>query len=76
MPLQGSIIPFPRTNSEKDQNNDPRNSIESRYISKEIYLKKIRGSAEILVKKRYILDEDIEGIIKGASEKWDAIQLL
>lgn len=76
LPLQGSIIPFPRTNSEKDQNNDPRNSIESRYISKEIYLKKIRVSAENLVKKRYILDEDIEGIIKGASKKWDAIQLL
>jgi hypothetical protein len=74
LPLQGSIIPFPRTNSEKEQNNDPRNSIESRYASKEDYLQKIRISAEFLAKGRYILHEDVGNIIKGASEKWDAIQ--
>ena len=74
MPLQGSVIPFPRTETEKEQDGDPRDSIEKRYSSKDDYLTKIRGSAESLAAERYILHEDIEGIVNGASERWEAIQ--
>ena len=74
MPLQGSVIPFPRTETEKEQDGDPRDSIEKRYISKDDYLTKIRASAESLASEKYILSEDIEGIVNGAGERWEAIQ--
>ena len=74
MPLQGSIIPFPRTELEKTHDYDPRDSIEIRYSSKDEYLQKIQIAADFLVKERYILPEDIENVVDGASQRWDAIQ--
>ena len=74
MPLQGAVIPFPRTETEKEQDGDPRDSIEKRYLSKDDYLTKIRASAESLASEKYILSEDIEGIVNGAGERWEAIQ--
>jgi hypothetical protein len=74
MPLQGSVIPFPRTELEKAHDYDPRDSIEIRYSSKDEYLQKIQIAADFLVKERYILPEDTENVVDGASQRWDAIQ--
>ncbi|MBI2171322.1 MAG: hypothetical protein HYU30_04785 [Chloroflexi bacterium] len=72
MPLQGAVVPFPRTRQERQALGDPRPSLEERYSSKEDYLAKVRKAAADLVRERYILAEDVEGIVEGASVRWDA----
>jgi hypothetical protein len=76
MPLQGAVVPFPRTRQERQALSDPRPSIEERYSSKDDYLARVRKAAEDLVSQRYILEEDVNGIMEGASARWDAFQAI
>jgi hypothetical protein len=72
VPLQGSVVPFPRTAKEREERGDPRRSIEERYASKEDYLARVRRAADDLAQERYILEEDVARIVDGASARWDA----
>jgi hypothetical protein len=72
-PLLGSILPFPRTKSDREAIGDPRLSIEERYQGKRDYLNKVRVAADELVKERFLLNEDIEHCIQMAAMRWDAL---
>ena len=72
--LQGAVVPFARTRRERESTGDHRLSIEERYASKDDYLARVRQAAEDLLRERYILDEDLDGIIRGADAWWDAVQ--
>ena len=69
--LLGSYIPFAATRAQRTARNDPRPSIEERYRSREEYLGRIRAAAAELVKGRYLLDEDVQGVVDRAAAHWD-----
>ena len=72
MPLEGAVVPFARTQEEREAADDHRPSIAERYASTEGYLARVRRAAEDLARERYILDEDVDRIVSGAGERWDA----
>jgi hypothetical protein len=71
VPLMGSFIPFAKTRAEREQNRDPRLSIEERYSSRETYLNQVRAAAQKLVEERYVLREDVDVIVARSAAVWD-----
>jgi hypothetical protein len=71
--LAGSSIPFQRTRAGREAAGDPRRSIEERYASKEVYLRRVREAADKLVGERYLLAGDVHAIVARAGEMWDVV---
>ena len=69
----GAVIPFPRTAAEKEKFNDPRPSIDALYDSREAYLKRARECADILVKKGFLLQDDVGDEVDVQAQIWDWI---
>jgi hypothetical protein len=68
--LLGSYIPFARTKALRQGNADPRASLEERYRGIDDYLQRIRSSAMHLIRRRYLLAEDLDIIIERAKKHW------
>jgi Alpha/beta hydrolase domain len=64
----GSLIPFARTERERQSAGDPRPSLEKRYGSRDAYLAKVRAAAETLVAERLLLPADAAAYIKTAEQ--------
>ena len=64
-------MPFPATRAERQATGDPRLSVAERYASKEQYLEKVREAAESLVGREYLLAEDLDILVAGASERYE-----
>ena len=73
-PLFGTTLPFPRTRAEREASGDPRLSMDERYGSQDEYLRRVRAAAEALVRSRYLLAEDVEGVVVVAARKWQAFR--
>jgi hypothetical protein len=71
--MQGSYIPLPRTGAERKQKNDPRPAIDERYQTKDQYLAKVTQAAQDLIGKGYMLQEDLDVVVKNAARHWDYI---
>lgn len=71
--LLGSSIPFPATRAARAAAHDPRRSIEERYPSRGEYLDKVRDTAESLVRRGYLLYDDIERIVQRSADTWDTV---
>ncbi|HAA94282.1 MAG TPA: hypothetical protein DHW65_02355 [Dehalococcoidia bacterium] len=69
--LRGSSIPFAATRPERDSTGDPRLSIEERYASRDQYLGLVKDAAQELVGQRYLLTEDVDGLVAMAAEHFD-----
>jgi hypothetical protein len=69
--LLGSYIPFQSSRAEREAAGDPRRSIEERYPSRAAYLARIRAAAVDLINGRYLLDEDLDGVLARANAHWD-----
>jgi hypothetical protein len=69
--LLGSYLPFAATKNDRLGSGDPRPSLEERYPTKEDYLKAIVRAAEALQRKRLILAEDVDRIVKTAASRAD-----
>jgi hypothetical protein len=69
--LLGSYLPFAVTRAERDARSDPRPSIEERYAGKNVYLQKIREAAAALIRDRYLLAEDLDGVLARAEAHWE-----
>jgi Alpha/beta hydrolase domain len=69
--LTGSFMPFPRTEAERQRTGDPRVSIERRYGSFDQYEQRFRNTCEDYVRKRYLLNEDLEGLVRGRQKYRD-----
>jgi len=67
----GATLPFPRTVAERRITGDPRPSIEERYPSKEDFLTRVRAAADALAAARYLLEEDVEPVVRRAALRWD-----
>jgi len=68
--LVGSYLPFAQTKSARAADGDPRLSLEERYRGIDDYLQRIRSLAMDLIRRRYLLAEDLESIIERARIHW------
>jgi hypothetical protein len=73
MSMNGSTLPFPLTQQDRERTGDPRRSIAERYASRSAYLEEVRRTTRELIAKRYVLPEDLEGIVERAGRRWDWI---
>ena len=69
--LAGWVLPLHATREDREASSDPRPSIEERYQSREEYLSRVRAAAAALVDQRYMLQEDVEGVVRQAAERYD-----
>jgi hypothetical protein len=72
-PLLGSYLPFASTKTARDQAHDPRPSIDERYPTRERYLALVEEAGAALVKDRYLLADDLTGLVKHAGDHWDLL---
>jgi hypothetical protein len=72
-PLLGSSIPFPATAVRREEKEDPRASIEQRYPSRKAYLETVERTGAKLVADRFLLAEDLPGVVKRAQDQWDLL---
>lgn len=68
--LLGSYIPFARTRASRRSALDPRRSIEERYRGYDDYVKRVRASADGLIRERFALAEDLGAILERAKAHW------
>lgn len=66
----GSYLPFARTKAEREAQRDPRRSIAERYQDEQHYLRLIRASAMELVEQRFLLERDVDAVVKAAEARW------
>jgi hypothetical protein len=74
--IQGSMIPFAQTETERSRTDDPRPSLESRYASREAWAARLTEAVGRLVAERLLLAEDGERLTTAAHESWDVYQAL
>lgn len=72
-PLIGSYVPFAATREQRQQASDPRQSVAERYASRDAYIARIREVAVDLVRRRYLLQEDVAAIEARALEHWQLV---
>jgi hypothetical protein len=69
--FEGSYLPFPKTEADRQKNGDPRKSIALRYTGRRDYLARYQKAVDALIAQRWILPEDrAEMLLRGAQE-WD-----
>jgi hypothetical protein len=68
--LLGSYIPFATSKTARISVKDPRLSIEERYQGFDDYLQRVRSAAMDLIRRRYVLAEDLDAILERAQEHW------
>ena len=73
--LVGSYIPFAPTKSAREANGDPRLSLEERYRGVDDYLQRIRSSAMDLIRRRYLLAEDLDEHHRAGEEALERSRL-
>jgi hypothetical protein len=64
--FSGGFIPFAETRAERVASGDPRLSLEERYGTHEAYVRRVRESANRLVRERLLLREDAKRIVADA----------
>jgi hypothetical protein len=69
--MAGSYIPFAKTKAEREKAGDPRLSVEERYSSRTDYVQRVEEAAKKLVQERYLLQEDVAGVVEAAGQHWD-----
>jgi hypothetical protein len=71
--LVGATIPFPPTPEARQASGDPRPSIAERYASKTDYLEQFKLAAQDLLKKHYVLAEDVDRMMQQAAQHYDSL---
>jgi hypothetical protein len=68
--FEGSYLPFPKTEAERQRTGDPRRSIAARYSSGKDYIARYGIVLDQLIKDRWILNEDRNALIKRGEQEW------
>ena len=71
--FEGSYLPLPRTEAERQKTGDPRRSMEERYSSREEYLRRYTKAVDKLIRERWILQEDREAMLQRGGLEWDQL---
>jgi len=69
----GSFVPFPRTDAEKQASGDPRPSLQARYANRAAYEAKVRSAAADVVGRGFLLPEDVDALVAEAGGLYDRI---
>jgi Alpha/beta hydrolase domain len=69
----GSFVPFPRTERERQASGDPRVSLEARYADRAAYEAKVRSTAADVVGRGFLLPEDVDAVVDEAGSLYDRI---
>jgi hypothetical protein len=69
----GSFVPFPRTERERQAYGDPRLSLYARYANLAAYEAKVRSAAAEVVGRRFLLPEDVDALVAEAGGLYDRI---
>ena len=69
----GSTFPFAATKAAREATSDPRPSVEERYAGRDDYEARVRAAATGLLEQRWLLDEDLEQVVRRALAKYDAV---
>jgi len=69
--LLGSYIPFATTRPRRMAVKDPRLSIEERYRGFDDYVQRVRSAAMDLIRRRFLLQEDLDDVLARARSHWD-----
>ena len=62
----GSFFHFARTEEERARSSDPRPSLESRYPTREDYLRRVEASVEELRREGFLLADDARTLLEQA----------
>lgn len=69
----GSFVPFPRTEQERQATGDPRPSIAARYGNRDVYLAKVRAAAGTVVGQGFLLPDDVGTLVQEAGGLYDRV---
>jgi hypothetical protein len=69
----GSFVPFPRTERERQASGDPRPSLQARYANRAAYEAKVRSAAAAVVALGFLLSEDVDALVGEAGGLYDRI---
>lgn len=69
----GSFLPFPRTEAEREAAGDPRPSLEARYGSRAAYEKTVRAAAAQTVAAGFLRPEEVDPLVTEAGALFDRI---
>jgi hypothetical protein len=70
----GSTVPFAFTQQELQGAEDPRPSVEERYISRDAYLERVEIAAQELISQGYMLEEDLPRVARQAGNRYDLLE--
>ncbi len=71
--LNGSYIPFPKTQADRELSGDPRRSVVERYENQDQYLSLLRAECVRLATAGYLLDEDVDRIVSREASRQTAV---
>jgi hypothetical protein len=66
-------VPFPRTDAEQQASGDPRPSLQARYANRAVYEAKVRSAAADVVRRGFLLPEDVDALVAEAGGLYDRI---
>jgi hypothetical protein len=69
----GSFLPFARTEAERRASGDPRPSLDARYVSRAAYEEKVRAAAADVVRRGFLLPQDVDALVSEAGGLYDRI---
>jgi hypothetical protein len=69
----GSFVPFPRTDMERQASGDPRPSLQARYTNRAAYEAKVRSAAAAVVALGFLLPEEVDALVDEAGSLYDRI---
>jgi hypothetical protein len=71
--LIGGFEPFALTRADRQKAGDVRLSVEERYTGRQDYLDRVKKAAATLVRERFMLADDVGGVLQRAEDTWDII---
>jgi hypothetical protein len=71
MSFTGTFIPLPRTERERRERADSRESIERRYRTRGTFLERVDAAFKELVNERVLLPQDVAATRSRMAETWD-----
>jgi hypothetical protein len=68
--FEGSYLPFPKTEADRQRTRDPRLSIAARYLTRADYIAPYTAAVDRLVRQGWILPEDRAALIQRGEQEW------
>ena len=71
--FRGAFLPLSRTLADRQRHGDARRSLAELYTDREQYLERYGAVAHRLVEQGYLLEEDLDELLRRAEALWDAV---